>query len=443
MKKNVLLLMALIWLVSSCKKDELDELKPVRASFQIDFNATVKELGLPIVDAELTLTNKGDGKINKAKADATGQVIFESITPGNYTAVATLTILAADYSALTGSYTAQDVVFNGSLEANIVNGSGTQTITLSAGKLGDWVIKQVYYSGSSTSNGALFRDQFVEIYNNSTEVMYADSLYIAQVYGKNTRVSGVDVTQPAFQSNGQFNWANAVNMTAANANTDYVYLKTLLMIPGNGKQYPVQPGASIIIAQNAQNHKASYIGSDGKAISVKNPDLTIDLSNADFETYYGNVAGVNPLASDSDNPLIPNVQVLITDDRDMILNNNGYDAIVIFKTKTDPMALPGYASPDVKTVTTTTPLWKQLPITYITDGVDIAHTVAANRAAKRLPDRIDSGFSFTAGGAYSSQSIIRKTSKTVNGRRILKDTNNSSEDFDYLTIADPTKTVFK
>lgn len=443
MKKTVLYLLTLFAFISACKKDTLDELQPVKASFQIDFEASAKELGLPISNAELTLTNKGDGKVNKAKVDANGHVMFESITPGNYSAVASLTISAAEYSTLTGAYTAQDVVFNGSVEANIISNTATLNITLTSGKLGDWVIKQIYYGGSNAANGAVFRDQFLEIYNNSTVVQYADSLYIAQIYGKNTRVSSVDVTQPIYQPNGQFNWASAVNMTATNPNTDYVYLKTLLMIPGSGKQFPVQPGASIIIAQNAQNHKASYVGADGKAITVKNPDLTIDLSNADFETYYGDVPGVNPLASDSDNPRVQNVNVIITDDRDLILNNNGYEGIVIFKMKTDPLSLPGFPSPEVKSVISTTPLWKQLPISYIIDGVDIAHTISASRAAKRLPNPIDAGFAFTAGGAYSSQSVIRKTSKTANGKRILKDTNNSSEDFDFLTIADPTKTVFK
>ncbi|MDQ7950062.1 MAG: DUF4876 domain-containing protein, partial [Pedobacter sp.] len=253
----------------------------------------------------------------------------------------------------------------------------------------------------------------------------------------------VDVTQPAFQSNGQYNWTNSINMNVPNANTDYIYIKSLLMIPGTGKKYPVQPGSSIIIAQNALNHKASYTGSDGKAYAVKQPELTIDLSGADFETYYGDVPGVNPLGSDVDNPLVANVKVLMTDDRDMILNNNGYEGIAIFKMKTDPMNLPGFAAPDTKTITSATILYKQLPIGQVLDAVDIAHTTPASRAAKRMPDPIDAGFTFTQGGAYSSQSVIRKTSKTVNGRRILKDTNNSTNDFDYLTIADPTKTVFK
>ncbi len=446
MKKFLLPLIASFFLlISACKKDRLDEVQSIKASFQLNFAADVKDLGLPLTNAEITLTNKTDGKINKAKADKDGNVVFESITPGNYSVVGSLTITAAEYSTITGTHTADDIAFNGSLETNIVAGKGVMPIALQSGRLGNWVIKQIYYGGSSATNGAVFRDQFIEIYNNSNEVLYADGLYISQVHGKNDKVADIDTTNPAFQSNGQFNWTNSIGMNVANANTNYVYLKSLFMIPGTGNQYPVQPGASIIIAQNAQNHKASYTGADGKSISVKNPDLTIDLSKADFETYYGNIVGINPLPSDADNPNIPNVKVLVTGlgARDMILNNNGYEAIIIFKSESDPISFPTFPSPEEKAISGTTIMFKQLPVSKIIDGVDIAHTTPSTRGAKRIPDAVDAGFTFTLGGAYSSQSVIRKTSKTVNGRRILKDTNNATADFDFLTKVDETKTIFK
>lgn len=445
MKKSLLPFLAcLVIFLAACKKNALDEVQPVQATFQLSFDAATKDLGLSLTGTEITLTNKMDGTINKAKADKDGKVVFASITPGNYSAVASLTIKAADYTTLTGTYIVQDIVFNGSLETNVTASNGALAITLKSGTLGNWVIKQVYYGGSSTTNGAVFRDQFIEIFNNSNEVLYADSLYISMVHGKSTKVSGVDVTQPAFQSNGQFNWANSLNMKAANPNTDYVYLKTLYMIQGTGKTYPVQPGTSIIIAQNALNHKASYVGPTGTAYSVKDPSLTIDLSKADFEVYYGDIAGNTPYASDIDNPLVPNLKVLNTGYiSDMVFNSNGYEAVVIFKTNTNPSLLLAYAEPEATAITSATKLYLQLPINLIIDGIDIAHTTTASRAAKRIPDAVDAGFTFTAGGSYSSQSVIRKTSTTAGGRRILKDTNNSTADFDYLTIADPTKTVFK
>ncbi len=443
MKKSLLPLLAcFIVFFAACKKNVLDEVQPVQATFQLSFDANTKDLGLAFTNTEITLTNKMDGTINKAKADKDGKVVFGSIAPGNYSAVASLTVKAADYSSVTGSYTAQDIVFNGSLEASVTSTSGNLAIVLKSGTLGNWVIKQVYYGGSSASNGAVFRDQFIEVFNNSNEVLYADSLHIALVYGKNTRVSSVDVTQSIYQSNGQLNWASAIGMNSSKPNEDFIYLKSILMIPGTGKQYPVQPGNSIIIAQNAQNHKGAYTGTDGKTITVKNPELTIDLSKADFETYYGDVPGINQLASDSDNPIVPNVKVLMTDDRDMILNSNGYEAIAIFKID-DAAKLEAFPSPETKAVSSATIYYKQLPNNLVIDAVDIANTTASSRAAKRIPDALDAGFTFTLGGSYSSQSVIRKTSTTAGGRKILKDTNNSTADFDYLTIADATKTVFK
>ena len=445
MRKSLFTILSLIAILfTACKKDRLDELKGVDANFQLHFTTDIKDLGLSFKNAELTLTNKTDGRILNGKADSLGRVILESVTPGNYSIVATMTIQPTDYLAATGSTIAQELVFNGSLETNILNGVGVLNIDLKSGTVGNWLLKQIYYGGSSTSNGAVFRDQFIEIYNNSNQVLYADSLYISQVFGKNTRVSSVDITQPAYQSNGQLNWEKSIGMKESNPNTDYVYMKSILMIPGNGKQYPVQPGKSIIIAQNALNHKASYVGADDEPVTVKDPSLTVDLFKADFETYYGDLEGINPLASDIDNPLVPNVKVLARGgDRDMILNSNGYEAIVIFKMSAPITSLSQYVSPEITAVSATSTYYRQLPIKSIIDGVDIAHTTASSRAAKRLPDPIDAGFAFTLGGSYSSHSVMRRASKTVDGRVILKDTNNSSQDFISIPMADATKSVFK
>ncbi|WP_409517006.1 DUF4876 domain-containing protein, partial [Empedobacter sp.] len=41
----------------------------------------------------------------------------------------------------------------------------------------------------------------------------------------------------------------------------------------------------------------------------------------------------------------------------------------------------------------------------------------------------DAGYAYLTAGSYTSTSIIRKTQKTINGRIILKDTNNSTNDF--------------
>jgi hypothetical protein len=50
---------------------------------------------------------------------------------------------------------------------------------------------------------------------------------------------------------------------------------------------------------------------------------------------------------------------------------------------------------------------------------------------------LDALYTYVPNGAYSSQSAIRKTETTINGRKVLKDTNNSAEDFDFLPLAIP------
>ncbi|MCH5715179.1 DUF4876 domain-containing protein [Niabella hibiscisoli] len=56
-----------------------------------------------------------------------------------------------------------------------------------------------------------------------------------------------------------------------------------------------------------------------------------------------------------------------------------------------------------------------------------------------MPISLDATGAFVTGGQYSSQSLIRKITKTVDGRRILQDTNNSANDFETKTKADPSK----
>jgi hypothetical protein len=443
MKKKQLLstLFLSIAMLTACKKDN-PEAEAISISFHVKFDEQAAALGLSPANTEITITNQTNGLSNKGKTDASGNVKFESITPGNYSVVSSLTISAADYSIASGSLTQEDVVFNANLNQFLNKATGNLELVLKTGRLGDWLLKQIYYGGSHTINGAVFRDQFIEIYNNSNAVMYADSLYIGLVAGVANTNS--DVSKSWFLPSGQYNWTDALNMNNAKANTDYVYLTTAVRIPGNGKQYPVQPGTSIIIAQNAINHKVPYTDNAGKAISVKNPELTVDLSKADFEVYYGDQPGINRLSSDIDNPLVPNLEVIYrVSDRDFILDNNGREAVVLFKTTANLNSYPKFPTPNVKTITGATSQYIQMPTSILIDGAEMAYTLETKRVPHRLPATIDAGFTFSTGGPYSSQSVIRKTSKTVNGRRILKDSNNSSLDFESLTKADPSKAAFK
>ena len=86
-------------------------------------------------------------------------------------------------------------------------------------------------------------------------------------------------------------------------------------IPGNGKDYPVQPGKSLLICDKAIDHREANSNS-------------FDLSNADFEWY-----------DDSDkNPDIDNPQVTNLDKSIAIQKRHGVCTIKDFAL----MLLPGY-----------------------------------------------------------------------------------------------------
>lgn len=440
MKKIYYFLLLLnIATIYSCKKDSgiTTGIQPVNLTVKLSYALDASNYKLPVKNVTVKITNTSTASILSSTSNDSGTVRFTGIPAGTYDVDATITLAADKYYTITGIYVAEDVTFNAS-EKNTTISVGndvTMAMTLVAGTTGQWVIKQVYFAGSHRTEGALYRDQFFEIYNNSDQVLYADSLYIGQVFGRQSFTSSNYYTQ----ANGQMDWSKSVNMPAdIDANNDYVYTRTLLMIPGTGKTYPVQPGSSIVIAQTAMNHKVPWTGANGSSISVKNPALTIDLSGADFETYYASFL-TSPLASDVDNVNVPNVTVLQYFGSDWILDNNGRDGYVIFKTGSSTIVKdwPMYNFPTTSAPSSNAVKYYQIPLKYVIDAVEVQPNTAEDRIPKKLGAQYDAGFTSVPKGAYSSQSVIRKTLKTVNGRIILKDTNNSTEDFDYFDVAVP------
>jgi len=437
MKKIASFLLLIIVAAISCKKEDTIStgIQPVDLMVNLSYGLDSSGYKLPVSGITVKITNTNSGATQTARSSDSGTVRFENMQAGTYDIDANITIDANTYYQLTGNLISDNITFNAS-EKNTriaVGNDVTLSMTLVAGTIGQWVIKQIYYAGSSTTNGAIYRDQFIELYNNSDEVLYADSLYIGQVYGRGT-TGNFHVL-----ANDQLDWSFASGMpTGTDPNNDYVYTKSILMVPGTGTTYPVQPGNSIVIAQTALNHKTPFTGANGTSISVKDPSLTIDLSGADFEAYYGDFVA-SPLASDVDNLSVPNMVVYQYNGRDYILDNPGRDAYVIFKVDASQNVRnwPSYPAPTVAPPAATATRYVQVPDKYIIDGVEVQPSAAEERLPKKLNAAYDAGFTSVPKGSYSSQSVIRKTAKTVGSRIILKDTNNSTEDFDYLDLANP------
>lgn len=443
---------ALAAVVNSCKKDDFKDedtnqvVQPIALSVQMN-PLVVNGDTLPVTNTLVKITNMINNAEYALNADSTGLVVFDELLPGKYSINASLTMTAAQYNAITGGQETEDISFNQALSNQDLHSDTTLHLDLLASKVGDWVIKQLYYTGSNITTGASFRDVFVEIYNNSNTVLYADSLVIAEAYGKLSNAAAINL-----QDNGQYDWSMSIGNNVSNdANNDYIYAAGMYMIPSNATKtrYPVEPGQSIIIAATGIDHTGTYNDVNGDPVAVIDPNLTVNLANADFEVFaYPYKLVQDPTYTqykfDLDNPNVTNISILhLASGQDFVMDALGRESYVIV----EPSAAFNYGNivkvphAAVTSITSTTSFYARIPVANVIDGVELQHPVSSNRMPRRLPTSIDAGAYNVPNGQYSSQSAVRKTKKIVDGRRILQDTNNSAVDFGFLNKADASKSA--
>ena len=376
--------------LASCSKDDGD------SQLQVAYEITVEYPEVyGLVEAEgvsVTLKNLNTSKTYTETTEADGVARFTGLIPGNYTLSANQTLTAEEATALTGLEVTQELILNASLSELAILGSGNTTLVLEGGAVGDWLIKEFYYSGAP--NSFYFYDAFIEIYNNSTETLFADGLMIGS-------------TRPGSASTTSF-------FGFVTAGEQDAYIQTMLRVPGSGEEYPVEPGESIVIAVDGINHQSDPNGNENSPVNL-GPGI------ADFEVYYD----VNPNTPDTDNPEVPNMII------DYVTSTTVFDylpgvmgsGLIIFRSE-DPAGMERFTEPN----TTSATAYVRVPKEDVIDALDAVANATVTPDRKRLPSNLDSGMA-TVGGTYTGTSLQRKVKQTINGRRVLVDTNNSSNDF--------------
>lgn len=375
--------------------------------------------GIDLSGISVKIVNTSDNSTLTAETQANGVALFNEISPAVYNVSASLELPAEEAVNYTG--TNQAVTLNGVATDVTLLPSGNQTVELVLdGKAGgSLVIKEIYTLGATKDNYAImFKDQFIEIYNNSDEIQYVDGLYLADL-GPSADGSDPDKTAP-------------LGLPL----DEYVYAAKVLQFPGNGTDYPVEPGKSIVMAMNAVNYKADK------------PDaVTVDNSTADFDTYaidwLQEQGRTGNSFFDVDNPQVPTMKcIYLNIENSGWFNFASYGSVALFKLDSAP----------TETVLDPTSLSTQIyylkmPVSGIIDGVDnLAATDAG--AFKRLPSSVDAGFFCPKGYSgdnaaitglnYSGNSIRRKVAKVLpDGRNVLSDTNNSANDFEVVEAPTP------
>jgi len=310
-----------------------------------------------------------------------GTVTIPNIIPGIYTITVTS---EKSQDGFTYNYSGNVV------NVDIVTNNKQITVNVGASKSGALVFKEVYYCGSRTpTGGSYFRDQFYEIYNNSETVQNVRNLAIA-------------IIAPLTATPNKPVWPATEDPSL------FVYALQIWSVP-NDKDYPLNPGESIIIAQMADDHKKSNL----------NPSSPVNLLSAEFETL------VNTTSLIQDNPAINMVMSFWPSPTPQWLTTVFGGAFVIYYPN-EPINPANFVTP----VGLTTRHYR-IPIEDVVDALELVGNETQVQL-KRMPAVLDAGAA-TVGGTYLSVSVARKVKETVGGgRAILFDTNNSSEDFEVM-----------
>ncbi len=208
-------------------------------------------------------------------------------------------------------------------------------------------INEIYSGGPVNSFNFVF-DQFIELYNSSTEVKYLDGMQVFRFSGTDNGTKGPGA-----------DWSNDGDIDGV------TYAFKFPGRPGD-QNYPFEPNTFLTLASDAYDHRNSV-------------GTSINLSNADWEF-------VNQFnAIDFDNPNVPNLESFRLDDNHDFLIRT-YNDIVIIANGVDTVWEDGI---DLET---------------ILDGVEYQANLSF---ILTLDDRIDRGWILNP-PIYTGQSMQRR-----------------------------------
>ena len=377
-------------LLNACKKDD-DAINSIvgtrNLTLQLQKPYNVTDIQYGTITLTLTELNRNE-KVER---------VFTNLSQNELT----LPLLMGSYEvhiAATVTYTINGETVAGEMSAfvnkvDLLNNSSFPISLSIKAKGNDFIIEEIFFAGTATPEGKQsFGDQYIKLYNPTDRVLYADGLVLADS-------EFLTVTKRDYTPN-----IMAEAFTAG----------SMVQIPGTGTQYPVQPGKSIVIAEQGINHKEN------------NPN-SIDLSKADFENFYP------PRVKDVDGVGVTNN---INLHGIFIFNNRGNRSYVIarFPEGTTTTTLQYDYEYKVGTRLMQRQALK-IPNNWIVDAVNLSTKTGFEWIV--TSSSLDSGWAYVANDEKDTsrygKSVRRKVLSEKNGKPIFKDTNDSTEDFEILT----------
>lgn len=388
----------------------------VAASLALPFFSCSDEPVVPTVEASIEIVRpEGVDDLQILKET----VVFRNLSSGEEMRFDSTEGLAIPVGIYECSYEAEATYVNAGdeesavVEGRLIGNAESVQVTAAGFKLvlpvylsvdkDDFIFEEIFFTGTRRASGSSYiGDTYFKIYNNTDHVLYAD---------------GLAICESKFKSTQFYTYTPDIRQ-------DEMTVHAIYVIPGNGTEHPVAPGESLVICDTGIDHR------------ISNPN-SFDLSDADFEWYD---ESTNPSHTDIDSPTVPNLDKWYCYTQTVFIpHNRGFSSFALARI---PIGKEAYLSDyyydyeyTMYLPAGTFPMSGsayRLPNEWIVDGVNCS--VETDRQWNVLPPSIDAGW--THCGAMDSdenrffKSIRRKMLYlTDDGIRVLKDTNNSTADF--------------
>lgn len=374
-----------------------ENFEPQINSYSFELQLEIPEDAIAFIDnmrgLDVTFTNKYKDYEFTATSDTNGLVVVEAMEAGIYT-ISSVEEFKKEKVTLTLHGTG-DIT----LDANQKDSTTLIEVYTQEGG-GGFVIREYYYSGSLTPEGEQYlSDQYVEIYNNSGDTLYADSLMFleAESYG-----------------NSPDYWEYM--------HEDSFVVKMIWTLPSTtGNEFPIAPGTGFIMAKDPMNHKTDPFG---------NSNSPVDLGDAEFDFWSDKTPD-----GDIDFPapnLIPKLWVY--KGTDIAFHSRGGSAIAIAQVEGN---IDEYIANNLITMGTATASSNYFCKISNDDVIDAVEVTWSDKLYKRIPLSLDAGSTAIDAGAKSGLCVRRKIDMILGGRAVYQDTNNSTFDFEHDVVPMP------
>jgi len=249
--------------------------------------------------ALVTVRRAGSVREDSARSDAAGRAVFEDLLEGNYS-VSAIRLLDDGERELLSTENAEVSVLGGGVTTQVTPPTHGRALSLTAGRRGSIVVSEFSFAGLYVAESSYLFGGFIELYNNADTTVYLDGLIVGAGWDR-VVLGGL--------------WP-CTDFDFFRLDPDGVWARYLHRIPGTGRQHPLPPGGTSVLATDAIDHSEFIEGGP-------------DLSGADFE-YLG--------TQDVDNPAVPNL-ISVGPGLDMVFHGRVYKSFVGVPFVVEPLDL--------------------------------------------------------------------------------------------------------